>query len=311
MNEKKIYDVLVIGAGPGGMTAAIYAKRSNLDVAFIEKGAPGGKVALTSTIENYPGFDSIQGFQLSLNIYNQTKLLEIEHIYGEVVSFDKYEDVFTVITIDNVIRYAKSIILATGMTEKKFGIPGEEAFYGRGISYCAICDGVFYKNLEVAVLGAGNSAFKEARFLATIAKKVYLVHRTDKFRADEIEVIQTKKIANIEILTHKEMKSFNGNKKIESITFINTKTKAEEELKIDGVFSFIGYVPITNYINHELVKLDNFYIISNNSMETFTKGIYAIGDVTVKEYRQIATAISDGAIAALEAKKYIENKNME
>ncbi|MGL4768690.1 MAG: NAD(P)/FAD-dependent oxidoreductase [Mycoplasmoidaceae bacterium] len=309
MSKNKIYDVLIIGAGPGGMSAAIYAKRSNLDVALIERSAPGGKLVLTSVIENYPGFSTIAGYDLASKIYKQVKDLNIDHYFGDVNSFDKVENNFIISTTDNKKYFSKSLILATGMTENKFNIIGEEKFYGKGISYCAICDGSFFKNKIVAVLGGGNSALKEARFLANIAKKVYLIHALDEFQGQKIELEKTSQINNINVFKGKKLLSFNGSSRLESITYLDIHSSKEETLKIDGAFSFIGYKPITNYINSKLVKLDNGFIKVNQSFQTFTPGIYAIGDVLNKPYRQIVIAESDGAIAALEVEKFINSKS--
>lgn len=306
---EKVYDILIIGGGPGGMTAAIYAKRSNLDVAFIEKGGPGGKMLITSSIENYPGFEKIAGAELSLKIYNQTKSLGIPHIYGEVISFDKDGKNFSTKTEDGKIYLSKTIIIATGMRENKFGVSGEEKLIGKGISYCAICDGAFYKNREIAVLGGGNSALKEARFLSKIAKKVYLIHRFDEFEGQKLEVELTREVLNIDIRTGQQIQSFNGTNNLESITYADAKTGKQVTVNVDGAFSFIGYTPITNYVNQKLVELDRSFVVTNELMHTKTPGIYAIGDLLIKPYRQIVLAEADGVIAALEAEKYINEKH--
>ena len=307
--NKIFYDVLIIGGGPGGMTAAIYAKRSNLSVAFIEKSGPGGKMLLTSSIENYPGFEKISGAELSLKIYNQTKSLGILHIYGEVISFDKEDDNFSIKTKDGKIYFSKTIIIATGMSENKFGVPGEEKLIGKGISYCAICDSAFYKNKEIAVLGGGNSALKEAIFLSKIAKKVHLIHRFDYFEGQKIEIDLIKSIDNIEIKTGQEVQSFNGENKLESITYKDAKNGKETTLNIDGAFSYIGYKPITNYVNEELVELDKSFVVTDDFMKTKTPGIFAIGSLRFTPYRQIIITESNGILAALEAEKYINEKN--
>ncbi|MGL4616875.1 MAG: thioredoxin-disulfide reductase [Mycoplasmoidaceae bacterium] len=307
MKNKKIYDCLIIGAGPAGLTASIYAQRAGLNCLIIEKDTPGGKMSKTAIIENYPGFKSIKGFEISLNMLNQAKETGAAYLYGDVTSINKKENIFELNIANEESVYGKTVIIATGMQERKVGVPGEEKFYGNGVSYCAICDGVLYKDKEVLVVGGGNSAFEESIYLSELASKVYLIHRTDQFRAEKKIIDKVKSISKIELITNTILKSVNGEKQVTGVTIHNLLNKTDRDIKLDGVFIFIGYNPETKFIDKSIVDIKDNFIVTNEDMETKTPGLFSIGDVNNKKFRQISTAVSDGTIAALNVKKYIEN----
>lgn len=307
INNPNYFDLLIVGGGPAGLAAAVYAKRANLKVAFIEKDTPGGKVVKTASVENYPGFSSISGPDLAMNFFKQVSELNVKYIYGNVTNVSKLDDIFHVTTEDGMVRFSKTVIIATGMTEKKIGIPGEKEYYGRGVSYCAICDAAIYKNKPVAVIGGGNTAIEESIYLADIVSKVYLIHRRDQFRADGMVVQKAKTNEKIEFLLDTVPKSFDGDgKKIVGITVENTKIKLEKKIEVDCIFPFVGFLPVTESISKFDVKDSNGFIKTNNRMETSIPGLFSAGDVNSKDFRQISTAVADGTIAALEAKKYLE-----
>ncbi|MGL5591400.1 MAG: thioredoxin-disulfide reductase [Mycoplasmoidaceae bacterium] len=307
MQNKKIYDCLIIGAGPAGLTAAIYAQRAGLNCLIIEKDTPGGKMSKTAIIENYPGFKSIKGFEISLNMLNQAKEAGVTYFYGDVTNISKNNNIFELKILNEESVFGKTVIIATGMKERKVDVPGEEKFYGNGVSYCAICDGVLYRGKEVVVVGGGNSAFEESIYLSELASKVYLIHRTDKFRAEQKIVDKVKSIPKIELITNTILKSINGEKQVTGVTTHNVINKNDRDIKIDGVFIFIGYNPETAFIDEKIVDIKENFIVTNEDMETKTPGLFSIGDVNKKKFRQISTAVSDGTIAALNVKKYIEN----
>ena len=307
MENKNIYDCLIIGAGPAGLTAAIYAQRAGLKCLIIEKDTPGGKMSKTAVIENYPGFKTIKGYEISLNMLNQAKETGVTYLYGAVTSINKKENIFELAIEGEESVYGKTVIVATGMKEKKIGAPGEEKFYGNGVSYCAICDGVLFRGKEVAVVGGGNSAFEESIYLSELANKVYLIHRNEKFRAEQKIIDKVKATPKIELITNSVIKSVNGDKQVTGITVSNVIDNTEREIKLDGVFVFIGYNPETDFIDNKIIDVDNNFIVANQDMETKTPGLFSAGDVIQKKFRQISTAVSDGTIAALNIKKYIED----
>lgn len=293
-----ILDIAIIGGGPAGLTSAIYGKRANLNVAVFEKGLPGGQLNKTSFIENYPGFKNIEGYQLALNMKEQVEELDIPIIHEEVKEVIK-EDNFV---INNKYK-AKTIIIATGTEYNEIGIPGDNL---KGISYCAVCDGNFFRNKEVAVIGGGDSAFEEAIYLSKIVKKVTIVHRRDQFRAQPDLVEKVKKIENIEFVLNVDLKSFEGNRKVEKIHYLDKITKEEKTLEVDGIFVYIGNSPKTDFIQN--VEKDNNYLKANkDSLHSSIPGVFIAGDVRDKEIRQVTTAVSDGSIASLNAYNFIED----
>ena len=300
-----MFDVLIIGAGPAGMTAAIYAARGNLKVGIIEQGAPGGAMVNTSTIENYPGFKKIDGAALSMEMFEQVNDLGVEYFGYSVINIEKNKGLFK-ITLEGLEEtlIAKAIVVATGTKNKNLNIPGEEQFRGKGISWCAICDGSFYKNKKVAVIGGGNSALEEALYLADIANKVYVIHRRDEFRGAEILVSKLKTRANVEFVLNTIPLEFLGKEVLEQIKLQNKITSEIFYLDIAGCFEYVGQQPANQAISTLEITDEHGYVIVDKNFETSIKGLYACGDIVAKEIRQIATAVNDGAIAALNIIKY-------
>ena len=306
MTEEKIYDVVIIGAGPAGMTAAVYTSRGNLSTLMIERGIPGGQMANTEEVENYPGFEHILGPELSTKMFDHAKKFGAEYAYGDVQEIIDGE-AFKTIKAGGKEYKARTIILTTGAEYKKMGIPGETELGGRGVSYCAVCDGAFFRNKELVVVGGGDSAVEEGVYLTRFASKVTIVHRREELRAQKI--LQDRAFANEKIdfiwnHTVKEINDTNG--KVGSVTLSSTVDDSEQEFKADGVFIYIGMLPLTKPFAKLGILNDNGYIVTNEQMETKIPGIYAAGDVREKTLRQIVTATGDGSIAAQTAQHYLE-----
>lgn len=299
-----MYDLFIIGSGPAGMTAAIYAARANMKVAIVEKATPGGTVTFTSVIENYPGFEKIDGAELASSMFMQMINKNVEFIGEEAIRVNKENNYFLITTDSNEYK-SKTVVLATGTSFRKLQIPGEEKYSGKGISWCAICDGALYKDRVVAVIGGGNSAVKEAIYLSNLAKKVYVIHRRDEFRADSELVSKMKNNSKIELVLNVNVKEFKGDEKLGSICLVKNDNNQEFSLEIDGCFEYVGQNP-NNQIAVELgIVNEKGYIEVDNNCETKINGLFACGDIIEKEVRQIVTAVSDGAIAAIKASKYI------
>lgn len=301
-----IYDVIIIGAGPAGMTAAVYTSRANLSTLMLERGIPGGQMANTEEIENYPGFDHILGPDLSNKMFEHAKKFGAEYAYGDVKEIIDGEEYKTIKAGSKEYK-ARAIIITTGAEYKKMGIPGENELGGRGVSYCAVCDGAFFKQKNLVVVGGGDSAVEEGVYLTRFADKVTIVHRRDELRAQKI--LQDRAFANDKIdfiwsHTVKEINDENG--KVGSVTLVSTKDGAEQEFKADGVFIYIGMLPLTKPFGELGILNDEGYIVTNEKMETSVPGIYAAGDVREKMLRQVVTATGDGSIAAQAAQHYIE-----
>ncbi len=286
-------DCLIIGSGPAGMTAAIYLARANLKCKILEKMGAGGKMTSTAAIENYPGFGLVDGYELASKMEAQVEELGIEIVYSEAKKIIKNENYFSVLAEEETIN-AKTLIIATGTTERKLNLESEEAFINKGISFCAICDGGFYKGKDVAVIGGGNSALEEALYLARLCNKVYLVHRREGFRAEDSLVDKVKATPNIELVLNSQVAEFSGVNKLEQI-----KLNTGKVLKVDGCFEYIGQDANSSLVKEFNVLNDEGFIIVNENQETKIKGLYAAGDVCDKKFRQITTATSDGTIAAL------------
>ena len=295
------FDCIIIGAGVAGMTSALYLKRAGIDVAIIEKNYVGGQINKTNTIENYPGFQKIDGPTFSLTIKNQLKNLDVPIIYRSVLDINENYEIKEIIT--NKEKYkAKAIVVATGKTERKLGISLENELTGRGISYCATCDGNFYKNRDVAIVGAGNTAMEEALYLSNICSKVYLINRTNLFpKADNILLEKVKNKENITIITDSVVTTLLEKNQTLSGVVLNDNKK----LEVDGLFIAIGSIPDISFLKNLNLETENEYIIVNNHMETNIKGIFACGDIIKKDLYQIITAASDGAIAANSVRKYL------
>jgi len=300
-----MFDVLIIGAGPAGMTAAIYAARGNLKVGIIEQGAPGGAMVNTSIIENYPGFKKIDGASLSMEMFEQINDLGVEYFGYSVIDIEKVNDIFAVAVEGSEEKLlAKALIVATGTKNKILDIPGEETYRGKGISWCAICDGSFYKNKNVAVVGGGNSALEEALYLADIASKVYIIHRRDEFRGAEILVSKLRMHTNVEFVLNAIPLEFCGTEHLEKIKLQNKLTAEVFYVAVEGCFEYVGQQPANQAITKLGIIDERGYVMVDKNFETSIKGLYACGDIVTKEIRQIATAVNDGAIAALNVIKY-------
>ena len=306
MSTEKIYDVIIIGAGPAGLTAAVYTSRANLSTLMIERGAPGGQIANTEDIENYPGFDYILGPDLSSKMFDHARKFGAEYAYGDVTDIIDGEEYKTILSGEKQYK-ARTIIITTGAEYRKMGIPGEAKLTGRGVSYCAVCDGAFFREKEIVVIGGGDSAVEEGTYLTRFADKVTVIHRRDELRAQKIlqdRAFANEKMSFIWNSTLKEVNEKDG--KIGSVTLVSTKDGSEREFETDGMFVYIGMDPLTNPFAKLGILDDSGYIKTNEIMETAVPGIYAAGDVREKLLRQIVTATGDGSIAAQAAQQYIE-----
>ena len=307
MTEEKIYDVIIIGAGPAGMTSAVYTSRANLSTLMIERGMPGGQMANTEEVENYPGFDHILGPELSTKMFEHAKKFGAEYAYGDVKEIIDGKEYKTVNAGSKSYK-ARAVIISSGAEYKKIGAPGEKELGGRGVSYCAVCDGAFFKNKELVVVGGGDSAVEEGVYLTRFASKVTIVHRRDELRAQKIlqqRAFDNDKIDFIWSHTIKEINEKDG--KVGSVTLVSTKDGEEErEFQTDGVFVYVGMLPLTKPFLNLGITNDMGYIETNERMETRIPGIFAAGDIREKTLRQIVTATGDGSIAAQSAQHYIE-----
>lgn len=301
-----MYDILIVGAGPAGMTAAIYGQRGGKKTIVFDKLSYGGQVINTAEVANYPGMPNMTGLDFAEKTYNQMKDLGAEMSYEEIAEVkDADKPIKTVITTSGKEYQCKAIIIATGSSPRPLGVENEEKFKGAGISYCATCDGAFFRNKTVAVCGGGNTALEDAEVLSDIAEKVYLVHRRDEFRADATNVKRVKGKKNVELVLDSVVTAINGERFIQGLEVQNKKTEEKRELKIDGLFVAIGQMP-ENGIFKDIVKLNKAgYIEAGEDCLTGTDGIFVAGDCRTKKVRQITTAVSDGAIAALAAIEHI------
>lgn len=306
MTTEKIYDVIIIGAGPAGMTAAVYTSRGNLSTLMLERGIPGGQMANTEEIENYPGFEHILGPDLSTKMFDHARKFGAEYAYGDVTDVIDGESYKTIVVGDKEYK-ARAIIITTGAEYKKMGIPGENELTGRGVSYCAVCDGAFFRKKELVVVGGGDSAVEEGTYLTRFADKVTIVHRRGELRAQKI--LQDRAFANdkIEFIwnsTVKEVNDLEG--KVGSVTLVSTIDGSERVFEADGMFVYIGMDPLTAPFAKLGILDENGYVATNEIMETSVPGIYAAGDVREKMLRQVVTATGDGSIAAQAVQKYVE-----
>lgn len=305
--SNKIFDCIILGGGPAGLSSALYCARGNLDCAIIDISSIGGAPVNYCEIENYLGFDKIKGFELCekfenhINNFNITKLE-----YEEITKVDLKSNIKTITTKNSTYK-AKTVIIATGAKPKKLNIKGEVENIGKGVSYCAVCDGAFYKDKVVMVVGGGNSALEEALYLTTFAKKVYLMHRRDEFRADKIIQKRVQENKKIELILNSIPLEIMADKTVNSVKILNNQTNKEKIIKIDGIFPYIGIEPNIELFLHQ-VNFDKFgFIITDNTMKTNLEGVYAIGDVRNTPLRQVITAVSDGAVAGVEVSKYLLN----
>lgn len=295
-----MYDLVIIGSGPAGMSAAVYASRSGLKTIILDGGAPGGKLNLTAEIENYPGHKNVTGPELAYDMFEHAQHFGATYEFGMVQDIKDLGDTKVVVTGEGEFE-TKAVLIATGTKEKPMGIPGEEEMTGRGVSYCAVCDGAFFSKEEIAVIGGGNSALEEAMYLTKFASKVHLIVRRDVFRADKI--VQDKLNENEKIEVHflkkpVEIEIDQEKNKVSGLVIEDSNTKEKSLLKVTGIFPFVGAIPVTEFATH-LGILDEYgYVVTNEDMATTCKGIYGAGDVRKKFLRQVVTATNDGAIAA-------------
>ncbi|MFH2058129.1 MAG: thioredoxin-disulfide reductase [Pseudomonadota bacterium] len=303
---KTDYDLVIIGAGPAGLTAGIYAARARMNVLLLEKMVPGGQVLITDWIENYPGFpEGISGYDLSEKMRIQAEAMDLKIETAEVHSLNLSQDIKKIGLKDRSIT-TKSVIITTGASPKKLGI-GEEKFFGKGVSFCATCDGPFFKEKTIVAVGGGDTAVQEAIFLTKFAKKVYLVHRRDELRAAKI--LQERAFENdkIEMVWDSVATGINGFFGVEGVKIKNVKTHEEKVLKADGCFIWVGILPNASFLNKDIQTDEYGFIITNGKMQTSVPGVFAAGDVRDTPLRQITTAVGDAAIAAVCAEHYIEN----
>ena len=306
--KNNVFDCLILGGGPAGMSGALYCSRAGLNCAIVDSSALGGAPANYCEIENYLGFNRIEGAELCERFEEHINNFNVEKFpFEEIENVDFNSDTKKIITQDKELL-AKTIIIATGAKPKKLNVKGETEFTGRGVSYCAVCDGAFYKNKTVAVVGGGNSALEEAQYLTRFADIVYLIHRRKEFRADKIiqkRVFENKKI---KLVLDFVVDEITGDNKVREIKVKNIQTNEIQTLQLDGIFPYIGLEPNSELFNNKLKQDENGFIITDNTMQTSIPGVYAIGDIRNTPLRQVITAVSDGAIAGVMVSRYLMEK---
>jgi thioredoxin reductase (NADPH) len=309
MPKNELYDLIILGGGPAGLTAGIYAMRAALKTVLIEKGLPGGQVAITKDVENYPGFIEIGGFELCEKFLQHAKHYDLEIVEKEAVATEPGIEYHSVRLVDGTILRSHAVILAAGGTAQKLNIPGEEENFGKGVSYCATCDGFFFRGQTVAVVGGGDTALEDALYLAKITRKVYLIHRRDAFRGSRILQQRVFAEPQIEIVYNTIATEILSNDKgVRGLSLKDTQTGAERAIDTDGVFIFVGFKP-NNLIVPAGIKLNTTgYVITDEKCETTIPGLFAVGDLRQKYANQIVLAAADGCTAALAAAHYIENR---
>ncbi len=306
--KKEVYEILIIGGGPAGLTAGIYGARSKRDTLIIEKLLPGGQAGLTDLVENYPGFpEGIEGPDLVKRMEEQAKKFGADILIDEIVDLKLDGEEKEVVGRSGIYR-AKTVIISGGAEPRKLGVPGEKEFTGKGVSYCATCDGAFFENQDIAVVGGGDTAVQEAIYLTQFARKVTIIHRRDKLRATKILQERAFKNEKIDFLWNSVVTEILGNKRVEKIKVKNVKTGEEKIIEKDGIFIYIGLIPNTEYLKGKIDLSPDGYIITDEEMKTNLPGVYAAGDIRKKSLRQIVTAVADGAQAAMSAVKYIEER---
>ena len=296
------YDIIIIGGGPAGLSAAIYARRALKSVLIIEKSAFGGQITASPKVENYPGFEEISGLELGEKMYDQAKKLGVVTLYSEVNEIRKENDTF-IVSVKNQEYMSKVVIYASGASPRKLGVKNEEKYLGSGLSYCATCDGAFFKNKTVCVVGGGNTAIDDALYLANLCQKVYVVHRRDTFRGEPAKVAILKEKENVEFIMNAVITEIKGDDTLKSV-IVNVNNEIKE-LEIDGLFVAIGHVPNTKILDNFIPLSASGYVLTNLELETPVPGFYAAGDVREKQVRQLTTATNDGTIAAIKACEYL------
>jgi thioredoxin reductase (NADPH) len=301
MNEQ----IAVIGAGPAGLTAALYIARAGINAKIFEKYAPGGQMLLTDVIENYPGFPGgIKAQELASHFLKQVEDLRVEFIGEEIASLAAEEKKFAINAASGKRHDFSAVVIAAGTSAKRLGIEGEEKLIGKGVSFCAVCDGAFFKNKEVAVIGGGNSAIEEATYLANIVKKVHVIHRRNKLRADHAVVEKLKEKNNVVFHLERRPLKINGGAKVESVSLIKPD-QAQEIVPVDGVFIFAGWTPNSAFLKGFVTLDENGFVVTDDAMRTSREGVFACGDIRAKHLRQVVTACGEGATAGMQAVEYI------
>lgn len=302
-------DLIIIGGGPAGLTAAIYGARAKLKLILLEDQLIGGQIRSSYIIDNYPGFESIEGNALADLIQSQAKKLGAKiDSYDNIVKVD-FSDDKKLIETEKYIYNSKAVIISTGATPKKLPIPNEQNYSGKGVHYCAVCDGAVYEGSTIGVVGGGNSALEEALFLTKFADKVYMIRRFDYFKGEKATIEELLKNPKIEVLYNWDLEDVNGNVFVENAVIKNTLTGEIKDISLEAVFGYIGSEPKTQLYTGQIALNNQGFILTDENMRTNVKGVFAAGDVRDKHYRQITTAVSDGTIAALEAEKYITEHN--
>ena len=305
MSGKHVYDMIIIGGGPGGYTAALYAARAGLDTVVLEKLSAGGQMALTHQIDNYPGFEEgIDGFELGEKMQRQAERFGAQTEYAEVFRVDLKAQPKMVETSEGIFL-GRTVVLATGANPRELGVEGEAALVGRGVAYCAACDGMFYRGKTVVVVGGGNSAAADALLLSRIAKKVILVHRRDSLRATKVYHQPLQQAENVEFAWNSQVVELLHGEKLTGVRIRDVHTGEEREIACDGLFVSVGRKPATAFLEGQVALDENGYIIAGESTETSLPGVYAVGDLRTKALRQVVTAVADGAMAVHAAEEYL------
>ena len=308
---EKIYDTIILGGGPAGISAGVYCARGNIDCAIIDTSLLGGQPTNYLEIENYLGFSSIEGWELSEKFEQHLDKFNVEKFtMEEIQNIDLISNPKVIKTLKGEYK-AHSVIIATGAKSTKLGVSGEKEYTGKGVSYCAVCDGAFYKDKTVVVVGGGNAAVEEGIYLTKFASKVYIVHRSYSLRADKIDKERAFKNEKIEFVWDSIVEEIKGDSKVESVVLKNVKTNKTTEMKTDGVFPYIGFTPNCDNFNGQLKQDEKGFIVTDEYMQTSIPGVFAIGDVRVTPLRQVITAVADGAVAGVSAVKYLEKVKEE
>ncbi len=300
-----VYDLIILGAGPAGLSASIYAKRAMMDFLILEKWFPGGEIANTFEVENYLGVNKLSGMELANNMVKHVEDLGIEITVDPVVSVDFTQKIKKIIT-EKTTYFTKTVLIATGASARKLNVPGENRLNGYGVTYCATCDGFLYKDKTVAVVGGGDVAVEDAIYLSRICKKVYLIHRRDKLRA--VNALQDRmfKLSNVEVIWDSTVEEIKGNDFVEKISVLNKKTNEIKDIEVNGCFIAIGHTPNIDFLNNQVDLIDGSWIKTDSRLETNVLGVYAAGDIRDSYLRQIAMSVSDGALAVSSLAKYLE-----